>query len=112
MKKSFSAICVTLSILLPLTGHAEQVKDTLQSLLAESNKQSKIEKELFAKIEDLNREDYKQLRCTEMPKVMQKRISINERTVKLVGTKEADEIKQQNKLIKDKIAEAKTQFEC
>lgn len=87
-------------------------KDTLQSLHNESTKLSELEKSLYEKIADPNSENIQELRCVEMPKLAEKRISINERTKKLAPTKYTKEIDENNNLIKSKLLEAKKQFGC
>lgn len=87
-------------------------KDTLQSLHNESKILSEQEKVLYEKIADPNSENAHDLRCVELPRLAEKRISINDRTKKLAPTKYSKEIDENNKTIKSKLLEAKKQFGC
>jgi hypothetical protein len=87
-------------------------KDTLQSLHNESKVLSEQEKVLYEKIADPNSKNAQDLRCVELPKLAEKRISINDRTKKLAPTKYSKEIDENNKTIKSKLVEAKKQFGC
>lgn len=86
--------------------------DSLQKLHKESRALSEKEKVLYEKITDPNAENLQQLRCVELPKLAEQRISINERTLKLAPSEYSEQIQENNKLIKSKLLEVKKQFGC
>ena len=106
-----SKLLVT-TLFLALGSTQAFAKDTLQSLHNESEVLSEQEKVLYEKIADPNSVNAQELRCVELPKLAEKRISINDRAKKLAPTKYSKEIDENNKIIKSKLLEAKKQFGC
>lgn len=86
--------------------------DSLQKLYEESQALSEKEKVLYEKIADPNAENLQSLRCVELPKLAEQRISINERTLKLAPKTYSEQIQENNKIIKNKLLEVKKQFGC